>query len=104
MDVRGKGSESLRKPAIPRVSPDPPRTRRVPAPVRENEAYLEGRALELGMKRGREELAREWKAVRRGWYVGGTEFKERMLKLVEESLREARSGSYSGEARRALEA
>ena len=65
------------------------------------EAYIEGRVLELGLKRGRKELAAEWKAIRRGWYVGGTEFKERMLGLVEQPLRQGRSGSYSGEAKRA---
>jgi hypothetical protein len=57
------------------------------------EAYLEGRVLELAIKRGRKELAEEWKAVRRGWYVGGAEFKERMLPLVEEPLRQGPSGS-----------
>ena len=51
------------------------------------EAYIEGRVLELGLKRGRKELAEEWKAVRRGWYVGGAEFKEQMLTLVEQPLR-----------------
>src|ERR1019366_5481246 len=65
------------------------------------EAYIEGRLLELGLKRGRKELAEEWKAVRRGWYVGGAEFKERMFALVEQPLRQGRSGSYSGEAKRA---
>jgi hypothetical protein len=55
----------------------------------------------LGLKRGRTELAEEWKAIRRGWYVGGTEFKERMLGLVEPPLRQGRSGSYSGAAKRA---
>ena len=57
--------------------------------------------LELGLKRGRKELAEEWQAIRRGWYVGGTEFKERMLALVEQPLRRGRCGSYSGEAKRA---
>jgi len=33
--------------------------------------------------------------------VGGTEFKERMLALVEQPLRQGRSGSNSGEAKRA---
>ena len=65
------------------------------------EAYMAGRVLELGLKRGRKELAKEWKAIRRGWYVGGTEFKERMLAMVEQPLRQGRSGSYSGEAKRA---
>jgi len=31
------------------------------------------RVLELGLKWGRKELAEEWKAIRRGWCVGGTE-------------------------------
>ena len=34
-------------------------------------------------------------------HVGGTEFKERMLAMVEQPLRQGRSGSYSGEAKRA---
>jgi hypothetical protein len=50
---------------------------------------------------GRDIYDDEWKAVRRGWYVGGAEFKERTLALVEEPLRQGRSGSYSGEAKRA---
>ena len=57
--------------------------------------------LALGLKRSRKELAEEWKAIRRGWYVGSAEFKERMLALVEQPLRQGRSGSYSGEAKRA---
>jgi hypothetical protein len=31
--------------------------------------------------------------------VGGAEFKERMLALMEQPLRQGRSGSYSGEAK-----
>jgi REP element-mobilizing transposase RayT len=64
-------------------------------------AYIEWRVLELGLKRGRKELAEEWKAIRRGWCVGGTDFKERMLAWVEQPLRQGRRGSYSGEAKRA---
>jgi hypothetical protein len=67
----------------------------------DEQPLIEGRVLELGLKRGRKELAEEWKAIRWGWYVGGTEFKERMLGLVEPPLRQGRSGSYSGEAKRA---
>ena len=55
----------------------------------------------MGLKRGRKELAEEWKAIRRGWYVGGTEFKERMLAVVEQPPRQGRGGSYSGAATRA---
>ena len=48
--------------------------------------YVEGRVLELGIKQGREELAAEWKAIRRGWYLGGEQFRERMIELVEAPL------------------
>src|ERR1035437_8072581 len=58
----------------------------------------------LGVKGG----GRGWGAIgggekrrRGGWYVGGTEFKERMLAMVEQPLRQGRSDSYSGEAKRA---
>src|ERR1035441_6561187 len=47
-----------------------------------------------------EELVKEWKVVA-GMVVGGAEFKERMLALVEGPLRQGRSASYSGEAKRA---
>ena len=42
------------------------------------EAYLEGRALEIGLKAGRVELEEQWKALRRGWYVGGEGFAARL--------------------------
>ena len=62
-------------------------------------AYIEGRVLELGIKQGREELAAEWKAIRRGWYLGGEQFRERMIELVEAPLGKGQSSSYSGEAK-----
>ena len=63
-------------------------------------AYIEGRLLELGIEAGRASLAEEWKTVRRGWYVGGAAFRARMLGLAEGPLRQARSGSLSGGAKR----
>ncbi len=63
-------------------------------------AYVEGRVLELGIERGRKQLEEEWKALRRDWYLGGAEFRERMLGLVGRSLARARRGSHSGAARR----
>jgi hypothetical protein len=50
----------------------------------------------LGLKRGRKGLAEEWKAIRRGWYVGGAEFKERMLALVEQPLRQGEAAPIAG--------
>ncbi len=63
-------------------------------------AYVEGRVLELGMERGREQLEQEWKALRRGWYLGGPEFREPMVELVGRPLGRARRGSHSGAAKR----
>jgi putative transposase len=63
-------------------------------------AYIEGRVLELGIKQGRQELAEEWKTIRRGWYLGGAAFRERMLALAEGPLRRGQRSSYSGGAKR----
>jgi hypothetical protein len=61
---------------------------------------VEGRVLELGIEAGRARLTEEWQAVRRGWYVGGQVFRERLLGLAEKPLRQARSASLSGGAKR----
>ena len=65
------------------------------------EAYMETRALELAMKAGRRELEAAWKTVRRGWYVGGEGFKERLLARAKDVLRGKRHESHSGTARAA---
>ena len=49
------------------------------------EACLAGRVLELGSKADRQGLNQEWKAIPRGWYLGGEGFGGRMLKRVEEA-------------------
>jgi len=41
------------------------------------EAYLESRALEYGKGRRGRELEQEWRALRRGWYLGGGGFAAR---------------------------
>src|SRR5829696_2716098 len=41
-------------------------------------AYMEGRVLELGLKGRRKELEAQWKALRRGWYLGAREFGQRL--------------------------
>ena len=71
-----------------------------PEEVEGDEAYVEARVLELGMQAGREELAQQWKVLRRGWCLGGAAFKERMLTLVGGPLRQGRRHSYSGPAKR----
>ena len=63
------------------------------------EACLEGRALELGLKAGRMELEEQWKALRRGWYVGGEGFGSRLRGQMERLLRGCRRESHSGGAK-----
>lgn len=65
------------------------------------EAYIEGRVLELGSKAGRKGLDEEWKALRRGWYVGGKGFGEKLQEHLEQVMKGRRRESHSGEAKTA---
>jgi putative transposase len=65
------------------------------------EAYIEGRVLELGSKEGRKELQEQWKALRRGWYVGGSGFLEQLEERIEQAVKGRRRESLSGVAREA---
>jgi REP-associated tyrosine transposase len=65
------------------------------------EAYMEGRVLELESRQGRKELEEEWKQLRRGWYVGGEGFLEKLQEHLERAVRGRRRESHSGPARRA---
>ena len=69
--------------------------------VKGYEVYLEGRALELASRAGRKELEEEWKGLRRGWYVGGKSFGEKLQDHLEAVMKGRRRESYSGEARAA---
>jgi hypothetical protein len=62
---------------------------------------METRSLELAMEAGRREWERAWKTVRRGWYVGGQGFKERLLARAKDVLLGKRLESHSGRARAA---
>jgi putative transposase len=65
------------------------------------EAYLEGRVLELGSKAGRKELNEQWKALRRGWYVGGQSFGEDLKEGLRNAVQGRQRESHSGPARQA---
>ena len=65
------------------------------------EAYLEGRVLELGSKAGRKELDEQWKELRRGWYVGGESFGEKLKEGLQNAVQGCRRESHSGPAREA---
>jgi putative transposase len=65
------------------------------------EAYMEGRALELGRAASRKQLEEQWKALRRGWYVGGDSFLSRLVDGLERAARGRLRESHSGPARQA---
>jgi len=64
------------------------------------EAYMEGRVLELGMREGRRQMEAQWRELRRGWYLGGREFRLGLLERMSGVLSGHRSESYSGRAKR----
>ena len=63
------------------------------------EAYLEGRALELASKQGRKDLEQRWRELRRGWYLGGSDFLEELEERLEKLLKGKKRESHSGPAR-----
>jgi REP element-mobilizing transposase RayT len=65
------------------------------------EAYIESRALELRLKEGRQDLEEKWKALRRGWYVGGEGFLEKLKSKLGTMVAGKKTESHSGGAKRA---
>ncbi|HTV62956.1 MAG TPA: hypothetical protein VMH30_10365 [Verrucomicrobiae bacterium] len=65
------------------------------------EAYVEGRVLELGFPSGRKELERQWRELRRGWYVGSESFVSRLAEGLEKAAQGCRRESHSGPAKKA---
>ncbi len=65
------------------------------------EAYIESRVLELGLKAGRMELEEKWKALRRGWYVGGESFLDKLKGKLGAVVVGKKRESHSGSARQA---
>jgi len=63
------------------------------------EAYVEGRVLELASQSGRKELDKEWRALRRGWYVGDEGFLSKLQEHLEGALKGRQRESYSGQAK-----
>jgi hypothetical protein len=62
-------------------------------------AYMEGRALELESEAGSEELNRQWRAIRRGWYLGEDGFRDGLLEKAAKVLQAGREQTYSGGAK-----
>jgi REP element-mobilizing transposase RayT len=67
-----------------------------PKDMKGYEACIEGRVLELTSVSGRKDLDLEWKALRRGWYVGDGSF----LRKLEDYLDGAMGGAAAGIAQR----
>ncbi len=65
------------------------------------EAYMEGRVMELGKKRSREELNKEWQSIRRGWYLGEMRFRQGLEECLDTALKGKARQSFSGEAKQA---
>ena len=65
------------------------------------EAYIEGRVLRLASKAGRKEFEEEWKSLRRGWFVGDSEFGEALAARLEKALKGRQRESHSGDAKAA---
>ena len=65
------------------------------------EAYIEGRVLELGLQAGRKELEGEWRALRRGWYLGAAAFGEQLQERLARAVAGRRRESHSGPAKAA---
>src|SRR5208282_3849807 len=62
-------------------------------------AYVEGRVLELKSKAGREGLNEQWRAIRRGWYLGEKGFRDGWLEMAQKVLQTGRQTTYSGGAK-----
>jgi REP element-mobilizing transposase RayT len=68
---------------------------------RRYESHLESRVLELGLKAGRAELQAQWKALRRGWYLGGASFGEQLRARISGLMAGRRRESHSGGGKQA---
>ena len=69
--------------------------------LRRYESYLEGRVLELAIKSGARELEDQWKALRRGWYLGSESFLEKLEDWLDKAVAGRKRESHSGQAREA---
>lgn len=62
-------------------------------------AYMEARARECVRKRSREALEKDWRHIRRGWYLGDKGFKEQLLRILgKDGAKDRKPESVSGAA------
>ncbi len=65
------------------------------------EEYLERQCEAWATERGRKELTGEWKAIRRGWFLGGDAFRDGLLESVGKKLKGKKRETYDGDEKRA---
>lgn len=65
------------------------------------EAYLESRVLECRTEKSHGRLEADWRELRRGWYLGESSFKDRLLERMGNLLSARKAESVSGDAVRA---
>jgi putative transposase len=63
--------------------------------------YIEGLAKRYFQKQGRRGFEEEWKLIRRGWYLGGENFRGRLLEMVDRVMHGKQKGTYHGDEIRA---
>jgi hypothetical protein len=65
------------------------------------ELYIEELAKRYHKKDERKDFDEEWKALRRGWYLGSENFRDRLTKLLAKVIGGKQKGTYFGDERRA---
>jgi putative transposase len=60
------------------------------------EEYMEGLAERIYAKGERKDFDEEWKPIRRGWYLGGEDFRDRLLGMLGQVMRGKQKGTYCG--------
>ena len=65
---------------------------------KEYAAYLERRISDFHSESKYKELEKEWKSIRRGWYLGSNEFRDQLQNHINGVLNNYRRDSYDGEA------
>ena len=62
--------------------------------------YIEGLVKKYRSKEGPKSFDDEWKPLRRGWYLGSGDFRNRVTKLLDKIMHGKQRGTYLGDERR----
>ena len=61
------------------------------------QGYMEGLVIRFDNKEGEQGFDEEWKTIRRGWYLGGERFRDRLLKMLDEVMEGKQRETYYGD-------